>query len=61
MKWKFNVVKTITTPIEIEADNFNDAITKAFAAIPEKDTDKGSVSSHIDTTPSDSLIKWREE
>lgn len=41
MKWTFNVVKTIVTPIEIEAEDFADAIKKAYAQIPDVDTDHG--------------------
>ena len=61
MKWKFNIVKQIVTPIEIEADNFAEALDKAQALQTEVDTDHGSVKYCIDTTPSQSLIKWRDD
>ena len=61
MKWKFNIVKQIATPIEIEADNFAEALDKARALQTEVDTDHGSVGYFIDTTPSQSLIKWRKD
>jgi hypothetical protein len=61
MKWTFNVVKTIVTPIEIEAENFADAIKKAYAQIPDVDTDHGRISYMVDTTPSDSLIPWCDQ
>ena len=61
MKWRFNVVKTIVTPVEIEAEDFADAIKKAYALIPDIDTDHGSINYVVDTTPSDSLIPWSNQ
>lgn len=61
MKWKLNIVKQIVTPIEIEADNFAEALDKARALQTEVGTDHGSVGYFIDTTPSQSQIKWRED
>ena len=58
MKWKFNIVKTITTPIEIEAESFLEALEKVNNLKYEVDTDYGEVNYLVDTTPSDSLIKW---
>ena len=60
MKWKLNVLKTISTPIEVEADDLISAVDKAYAIIPEIDTDHGRVGYTVDTTPSDSLIKWSD-
>ena len=59
MKWKFNIVKTITTPVEIEAESFPEALKKVHNLnYDEVDTDHGEVNYLVDTTPSDSLIKW---
>ena len=58
MKWKFNIVKTITTPVEIEAESFPDALEMVNNLKYEVDTDHGKVNYLVDTTPSDSLIKW---
>ena len=58
MKWKFNIVKTITTPVEIDAESFPDALEKVNNLKYEVDTDHGVVNYLVDTTPSDSLIKW---
>ena len=58
MKWKFNIVKTITTPVEIEAESFPEALDKVNNLKYEVDTDHGKVNYLVDTTPSDSLIKW---
>ena len=60
MKWKLNVLKTISTPIEVEADDLISAVDKAYAIIPEIDTDRGQVGYAVDTTASDSLIKWSD-
>lgn len=61
MKWKLNIIKKITTPIEIEAGDFVDAITKARNYIDEGDLDNGVVNVEIDTTPSASLIRWLDD
>ena len=61
MKWKLNIIKKITTPIEIEAEDFVDAITKARNYIDEGDLDNGVVNVEIDTTPSASLIRWLDD
>lgn len=61
MKWKFNIVKQIATPIEIEADNFAEALNKAYGLIPEIDMDHGKVGYMVDTSPSQSQIKWRDD
>ena len=61
MKWKFNIVKQIVTSIEIDADNFAEALNKAYELIPEIDTDHGKVGYMVDTIPSQSLIKWRKD
>ena len=58
MKWKFNIVKQIVTPIEIEADNFGEALNKARALETEIDTDHGRVAYCIDTIPSWPQITW---
>ena len=58
MKWKFNIVKTIMTPVEIEAESFPDALEKVNNFKYEVDTDHGEVNYLVDTTPSDSIIKW---
>ena len=58
MKWKFNIVKTITTPVEIDAESFPEALEKVKNLKYEVDTDHGKVNYLVDTTPSDSLIKW---
>ena len=60
MKWKFNIVKTIVTPIELEAENFVEALSKAQTLASEVDTDHGTVNYTIDTKPSDSQIKWAD-
>lgn len=60
MKWKFNIVKTITTPVEIEAESFPEALEKVKNLKYEVDTDHGKVNYLVDTTPSDSLIKWAD-
>jgi len=61
MKWKLNVLKTISTPIEVEADDLISAVEKAYDIIPEIDTDHGRVGYAVDTTQSDSLIKWSDK
>lgn len=61
MKWKLNIIKNIVTPVEVEADDVIDAVKKAYELIPEIDTDHGKVGYMVDTTPSQSLIKWRED
>ena len=58
MKWKLNIIKQIVTPIEVEAEDLGEALEKTWALIPEIDTDHGKVGYAVDTTPSDSLIKW---
>ena len=60
MKWKFNIVKSITTPVEIEAESFPEALNKVSNLKYEVDTDHGEVNYLVDTTPSDSLIKWAD-
>ena len=59
--WKLKIIKTISTPIEVEADDLISALSKAYAIIPEIDTDHGQVGYAVDTTPSKSLIKWSDE
>ena len=61
MKWKLNIIKNIVTPVEVEADDVIDAVKKAYELIPEIDTDHGKVGYMVDTIPSQSLIKWRED
>ena len=61
MKFKLNIVKQIVTPIEVEADDILEAVHKAYALIPETDTDHGKVGYTVDATPSDSMIKWHQE
>lgn len=61
MKWKFNIVKTITTPIEFEADSFPEALKKVNNLnIEEIDMDRSETSYQIDTTPSAHLIQWAD-
>ena len=61
MKWKLNVLKTISTPIEVEADDLISAVDKAYAIIPEINTDRGQVGYAVDTTASKDLIKWSDK
>lgn len=61
MKWKFNIVKTITTPIEIDAESFSEALDKLKKLNSDEiDTDHGKVSYIIDAKPSGHLIKWAD-
>ena len=61
MKYKLNIVKQIVTPIEVEAEDIMEASCKAYALIPETDTDHGNVEYIIDTKPSASMIKWYKD
>ena len=54
MKWKMNIIKNVVTPVEVEADEIWEAVHKAYALIPDIDTDHGKVGYIVDTTPSDS-------
>ena len=51
MKKKLNIVITITIPIEIEAKDMIEAVSKAWKMIPEIDTDSGEVEYALDFSP----------
>lgn len=53
MKYKIRLVKTISTPVEIEAKTQIEALKKAFEMMPETDFDHGDCKFSVDFTPVD--------
>ena len=50
-KYNIRLVKSIYTPVEIEAENMHEALKKAFAMMPETDLDHGDCKYTVDFTP----------
>ena len=52
-KYNIRLVKSIYTPVEIEAENMHEALKKAFAMMSETDLDHGDCKYTVDFTPED--------
>ena len=52
-KYNIRLVKSIYTPVEIEAENMHEALKKAFAMMPDTDLDHGDCKYTVDFTPVD--------
>ena len=52
-KYNIRLVKSIYTPVEIEAENMHEALKKAFAMMPDTDLDHGDCKYTVDFTPED--------
>ena len=50
-KYNIRLVKSIYTPVEIEAENMHEALKKAFAMMPDTDLDHGDCKYTVDFTP----------
>ena len=50
-KYNIRLVKSIYTPVEVEAENMHEALKKAFAMMPETDLDHGDFKYTVDFTP----------
>lgn len=48
MKKRVNIIKTITVPVEIDAEDMIDAVKQLWAMIPNLDTDSGKVEYSFD-------------
>ena len=60
MKFNIRLVKTIYTPVEIEAQDMMEALKKAFDMMPNTDLDHGECKFTVDFSHCDN-IKWRED
>ncbi len=64
MKWKFNIVKNTKIPIEVEADNFAEALQKGQECVRQqwiKDNNPENTGYALDTTPSSDQIPWLDD
>ncbi len=51
MKYNIRLVKSIYTPVEIEADNMHEALKKAFSMMQDADLDHGDCKYTVDFSP----------
>lgn len=56
MKYKVRLVKSIYTPVEIEAENNMEALKKAFEMMSKTDLDHGECKYTVDFTPDENFV-----